>query len=388
MYMSHQLKKGTTMKTAEYSPGLEGIIAGVTTISHVNPELNSLMYRGYDIKDLVQHATFEEVAFLLIKGHLPTQTEYTDFCALLKQERGIPQSIVDAYKAFSPNSNPMDMLRAGTSLLALTDPDKDHDDHDANVRKAIRLVAKFPALITYSYRINRGQPIVEPDNNLGHGENFLYMLLGKKPDPYVAHLFDISLICYADHGFNASTFASRVTVSTLSDIYSGTISAIGTLKGPLHGGANEEAMKMLMEVGTPENAEAWVMDALTTKKKIMGFGHREYKTGDPRAAILMDMSEEVSEKLGDTKWYRIARIVEATMYREKQIVPNVDFPTAFIYYLMGLPIEIYTPIFALARIAGWTAHMIEQLDNNRLIRPKALYEGPQHVDYVLRERRN
>lgn len=375
------------MKTAEYSPGLEGIIAGVTTISHVNPELNSLMYRGYDIKDLVQYATFEEVAFLLIKGHLPTQAEYDGFCALLKQERGIPQSIIDAFKAFPPNSNPMDMLRAGTSLLALTDPDKDNDDHEANVRKAIRLVAKFPALITYSYRINRGQPIVEPDNSLGHGENFLYMLLGKKPDPYVAHLFDISLICYADHGFNASTFASRVTVSTLSDIYSGTISAIGTLKGPLHGGANEEAMKMLMEVGTPENAEAWVLDALATKKKIMGFGHREYKTGDPRAAILMDMSEEVSEKLGDKKWYRIARIVEATMYREKNIVPNVDFPTAFIYYLMGLPIEIYTPIFALARIAGWTAHMIEQLDNNRLIRPKALYEGPQHVDYVRRERR-
>jgi citrate synthase len=375
------------MKTAEYSPGLEGVIAGVTTISHVNPELNSLMYRGYDIKDLVQHATFEEVAFLLIKGHLPTQAEYDEFCVLLKQERTIPQTIIDAFKAFPKDSNPMDMLRAGAALLALQDPDRDQEGHDANVRKAVRLVAKFPALITYSYRINRGQPIVEPDNSLSHGENFLYMLLGKKPDPYVAHLFDISLICYADHGFNASTFASRVTVSTLSDIYSGTISAIGTLKGPLHGGANEEAMKMLMEVGTPENAEAWVLDALATKKKIMGFGHREYKTGDPRAAILMDMSEEVSEKLGDKKWYRIARIVESTMYREKQIVPNVDFPTAFIYYLMGLPIEIYTPIFALARIAGWTAHMIEQLDNNRLIRPKALYEGPQHVEYVVRERR-
>jgi citrate synthase len=376
-----------TMKTAEYSPGLEGVIAGVTTISHVNPDLNSLMYRGYDIRELVQHSSFEEVAFLLIKGHLPTQREYDDFCALLKSERTIPQQLVDHFKLYPKNSNPMDMLKAAAALLALHDPEKDDDSHDANIRKAIRLVAKFPAMIAWSYRLSRGQDIIQPDNSLAHGENFLYMLLGKKPDPYVAHVFDISLICYADHGFNASTFASRVTVSTMSDIYSGTTSAIGTLKGSLHGGANEEAMYMLMEIGTPENAEHWVMDALATKKKIMGFGHREYKTGDPRAAILTGMAGEVSEKLGDSKWYRIATIVEDLMRREKNIVPNVDFPTSYVYYLMGLPIEIYTPIFALSRIAGWTAHMIEQLDNNRLIRPKAIYEGPQHLDYVPRAQR-
>ncbi|HEY9686545.1 MAG TPA: citrate/2-methylcitrate synthase [Coleofasciculaceae cyanobacterium] len=375
------------MKTAEYSPGLEGVIAGVTTISHVNPDLNSLMYRGYDIRELVQHSSFEEVAFLLIKGHLPTQREYDDFCALLKSERTIPQQLVDHFKLYPKNSNPMDMLKAAAALLALHDPEKDDDSHDANIRKAIRLVAKFPAMIAWSYRLSRGQDIIQPDNSLAHGENFLYMLLGKKPDPYVAHVFDISLICYADHGFNASTFASRVTVSTMSDIYSGTTSAIGTLKGSLHGGANEEAMYMLMEIGTPENAEHWVMDALATKKKIMGFGHREYKTGDPRAAILTGMAGEVSEKLGDSKWYRIATIVEDLMRREKNIVPNVDFPTSYVYYLMGLPIEIYTPIFALSRIAGWTAHMIEQLDNNRLIRPKAIYEGPQHLDYVPRAQR-
>lgn len=375
------------MKTAEYSPGLEGVIAGVTTISHVNPDLNSLMYRGYDIRDLVQQSTFEEVAFLLIKGHLPSQQEYEDFTALLKKERGIPKELVDAFRAFPKNSIPMDMLKAGAALLAMHDPDRDDDSHDANIRKAIRLLAKFPAIIAWSYRINRGQDIIEPDNTLNHGENFLYMLLGKKPDPYVARVFDITLICYADHGFNASTFSSRVTVSTLSDIYSGTTSAIGTLKGPLHGGANEEAMQMLMEIGSPENAEAWVLDALATKKKIMGFGHREYKTGDPRAAILTGMAGEISEKLGDSKWYRIAIIVEEVMRREKNIVPNVDFPTAYVYYLMGLPIEIYTPIFALSRISGWTSHMIEQLDNNRLIRPKALYEGPQHVEYVPRAQR-
>ncbi len=375
------------MKTAEYSPGLEGVIAGTTTVSHVNPDRNSLMYRGYDIRDLVQNATFEEVAFLLIQGHLPNQKEYDDFCKLLKSEREIPDVIVDTFKTFPKNSNPMDMLKAGVALLALHDPDKDDDSHDANVRKAIRLVAKFPTVITYSYRITRGEKIVKPDNSLGHGENFLYMLHGKKPDSYVAKVFDSTLICYADHGFNASTFASRVTVSTLSDIYSGTVSAIGALKGSLHGGANEEAMRMLMEIGSPENAEAWVLDALETKKKIMGFGHREYKTGDPRAAILIEMGAEVSEKLGDTTWHRTAAIVESVMRREKNIVPNVDFPTSYLYYLMGLPIEIYTPIFALSRVAGWTSHMIEQLDNNRLIRPKALYEGPAHVDFISRAKR-
>lgn len=375
------------MKTAEYSPGLEGVIAGTTSISHVNPDLSSLMYRGYDIRELVKHSSFEEVAFLLLKGHLPTQSEYDAFCAELKQERDLPQVVVDAIKAFPPNSIPMDMLRTATALLALHDVDKDDNSHEANLRKAIRLVAKFPALIAYSYRLNRGQEIIKPDNSLGHGENFLYMLLGKKPDAYIAHVFDCTLICYADHGFNASTFSSRVTVSTLSDIYSGLVAAIGALKGPLHGGANEEAMKMLQEVGSPENAEAWVIDALATKKKIMGFGHREYKNGDPRAFILTEMGAEISEKLGDTKWFKTASIVEDVMRREKNIVPNVDFPTSYVYYLMGLPIEIYTPIFALSRVSGWTAHMIEQLDNNRLIRPKALYEGPDHLEFVPRAQR-
>lgn len=375
------------MKTAEYSPGLEGVIAGTTVLSHVNPERNSLMYRGYDIQDLVRHSSYEEVAFLLVKGHLPTQSEFQAFCKELKANRELPSTIVDTFKTLPPNSNPMDMLKVGVALLALHDPDKDDNSHDANVRKAVRLIAKFPQLIAYSYRINRGQDVVAPDNTLEHGENFLYMLLGKKPDSYIANVFDRSLMCYADHGFNASTFSSRVTVSTLSDLYSGTLAAIGALKGPLHGGANEEAMKMLQEIRSPEEAEAWVMDAIASKKKIMGFGHREYKTGDPRAEIMTGLGAEMSEKLGDVRWYKTAEIVEKVMRREKNILPNVDFPTAYIYYLMELPIEIYTPIFALARIAGWTAHMIEQLDNNRLIRPKALYEGPAHLDYIPIEQR-
>ncbi len=370
------------MKTAEYSPGLEGVIAGTTTISHVNPERNSLMYRGYDIRDLVEQSSFEEVAFLLIYGHLPNKEELDVFTETLKKERDIPQVVLDAFLNFPKDSNPMDMLRAGVALLTFHDPDKDAGDHNANIRKAVRLVAKFPTLITQTYRINRGLDPIAPDPGLSHAENFLYMLQGKKADPYLVKVFDATMICYADHGFNASTFAGRVTTSTLSDLYSGVVSAIGTLKGPLHGGANEEAMKMLLEIGSPENAEKWVLNALATKRKIMGFGHREYKTGDPRAMILTAMAREASEKLGDTQWYDTAVIVEEVMRREKNIVPNVDFPTSYLYYLMGLPIEIYTPIFALARVAGWTAHIIEQQDNNRLIRPKALYEGPAHVDYV------
>jgi 2-methylcitrate synthase/citrate synthase II len=375
------------MQTAEYSPGLEGIVAGTTSISNVSSERSSLVYRGYDIQDLVKYSTYEEVAFLLLYGHLPTEAEFQQFCDTLKKNREIPASLLEIFKTAPADSHPMEMLRAGVSLLALHDPDRHDNSHEANLRKAVRLVAQFPTIITHAYQISKGQPVVAPDNSLSHGENFLYMLTGKKPDSYVAHVFDISLICYADHGFNASTFAARVTVSTLSDIYSGTLSAIGALKGPLHGGANEEAMKMLMQIGSPEQAEAWVLDALATKKKIMGFGHREYKNGDPRAAILTGMSGEVSERLGDTRWQRTAAIVEETMRREKNIIANVDFPTSYLYYLMGQPIEIYTPIFALARIAGWTAHMIEQLDNNRLIRPKAIYEGADHVEYVPRAQR-
>ncbi len=369
-------------KTLEYSPGLEGVIAGETTISFVNPDRNSLMYRGHDIRDLVEHCSFEEVAHLMIYGHLPNKAEYDTFCNTLKAERDLPAKVVEGIKLFPEGQHPMDLLRAGAALIALYDPEVDDNSHDANVRKAIRLTAQFPALITYSYRLTQGLDVVKPDNGLNHAENFLYMLSGKKPDAYFAKVFNATLICYADHGFNASTFAGRVTTSTLSDIHSGVVSAIGTLKGRLHGGANEEAMKMLQAVGDVENAERWVLQALENKVKIMGFGHRAYKTGDPRAFILTEMGKQLSEKVGDTKWYEMATIVEEVMKREKNILPNVDFPTSYLYYLMGLPIEIYTPIFAVARVVGWTSHIIEQHDGNRLIRPKAIYNGPQHIEFV------
>lgn len=370
------------MSTQTYSPGLEGVIAGETQLSFVNPERNSLMYRGYDIRDLADHCSFEEVAYLMFYGKLPNQNEYDSFVAQLKADRQLPQDVINTIKTFPTNSTPMDMIKAGVALLSLYDPDVADGSHDANVRKSIRLLAQLSTLTTYSYRATRGKEIIEPKQELGHAANFLYTLNGEVPDDVTEKLFEQTLIAYIDHGFNASTFASRVTTSTLSDIHSGVVTAIGTLKGPLHGGANEEAMKMLLEIGSPDKAEAYVLDALANKKKMMGFGHRAYKTGDPRAFLLTEKAKALCERTNNMQWYDTAMTVRETMIREKNIFPNVDFPTAYIYYVMGLPIEIYTPMFAVARVAGWCSHMIEQLDNNRLIRPKANYEGPQHVPFV------
>lgn len=370
------------MKTEAYSPGLEGVIAGITHISNVDPDRNSLMYRGYDICDLSEQSTFEEVAFLLLKGKLPTAQEFDAFKQELIQERALPQQVLETLKTFPKDAHPMDTLRTGAALLALHDAEVTDNSTEANIRKAIRLTAKFPTLIGATHRFAQGQQPIAPDASLNLADNFLYMLTGQKPDPFVGKIMDVSLICYAEHGFNASTFSARVTASTLSDLHSAIVSAIGTLKGPLHGGANEEAMKMLLEVQSVDQAEAYIKDALATKKKIMGFGHREYKTGDPRASILKAYGRELGERLGQPQWSAMADIIEDTMLREKGLHPNVDFPTAYIYYMMGLPINIYTPIFAVARITGWAANVIEQLENNRLFRPKAAYEGPRHRDYT------
>jgi 2-methylcitrate synthase/citrate synthase II len=371
------------MKTEAFSPGLEGVIAGATTISDVDPERSRLLYRGYDIADLTEHACFEEVAYLLLFGQLPTPRALAEFRQTLSKERHLPQSVMTSFSHFPSDTHPMDLIRYGVAHLSLLDPENRDSSHEANVRKAVRLLAKMPALVSQSFRVTRGLSAMHDDlDELSHAERFLYLTLGKRPDRFEAHLFDVSLIAYAEHGFNASTFAARVTVSTLSDLYSGIVSAIGTLKGPLHGGANEEAMKMLLEIDRPENARNWIHNALTTKRKIMGFGHREYKIGDPRARLLSDWGRRLSEHMGNTRWYNIANTVEEVMVNEKRIYPNVDFPTAYIYYLMGLPIDLYTPIFALARVVGWSAHIIEQLEHNRLFRPKALYEGPKPRDFV------
>ncbi len=367
-----------------YSPGLEGIVAGITTISQITSATSSLIYRGVNVHELAEQGSFEETAFLLIKGHLPNRVELDEFKKTLGAERAVPGHILDILRLTAKGTHPMDQLKVAYAALAGYDPDYHlpSTDHAANVRKAIRILAKAPTLVTASYRISQGKDPVAPDATLDTAANFLYMLHGERADDYTVKVMDASLTLYAEHSFNASTFACRVCVATLSDIYSGIVTGIGTLKGPLHGGANEEAMHMLMEIGSPENAAAWTHDALTNKKKIMGFGHREYKNGDSRAFYMTKVAKEIGKRKGITKWGDIADTMEEIMLREKNLFPNVDFPAAYAYYLLGIPIELYTPIFVIARVSGWSAHAIEQLANNRLIRPTCIYEGPQDVAFV------
>lgn len=275
----------------------------------------------------------------------------------------------------------------GDALLATLDAENADNTHEANLRKAERLYAKMPALVTGGWRISQGQKPIPPRADLDHNANFFQMLTGGVPEDYTARVLNVTQILYAEHGFNASTFAARVTVSTLADLYSGVVSAIGTLKGPLHGGANEAAMEMLMEIGTPESAADYIRDALANKKKIMGFGHREYKRGDERAKIVKEYANELASRIGDTKWRDISQIVEDEMLKAKNLYPNLDFPVASVYYLMGLPIPLYTPIFVMSRVTGWSAHIIEQLDNNRIIRPQHIYTGPHGRKLIPRAER-
>jgi 2-methylcitrate synthase/citrate synthase II len=377
----------TTVQYPNYSPGLEGVLGGITTISEIDSDRSSLVYRGINVHELARKGSFEETVYLLLYSKLPTSAELAQFKKTLDEERDIPDEVYETLKLIPKNAHPMDTVRAGYAVLAPFDPDYTDNSHDANVRKATRIVAKAGTIVANGYRLAHGQSIVKPDPSLDTAANFLYMLTGSKPDDYTETVMDASLTLYAEHGFNASTFAARVTVATLSDIYSGIISGIGTLKGSLHGGANEEAMKMLMEVGSPENAEAWIRDALANKKKIMGFGHREYKKGDSRAFYMTEVAKEIGRRKGNTKWGDIADVLEGVMLKEKGLYPNVDFPSAYAYYLLDIPIELYTPIFVIARVSGWSAHIIEQLDHNRLIRPKAIYEGELNAPYIPIEER-
>jgi 2-methylcitrate synthase/citrate synthase II len=378
------------MATGTYSPGLEGVIAGTTSLSEIDIEKSRLVYRGYDVHDLAEKGCFEETAYLLFYGELPTRQQLTEFQERLAQERSVPSYVYEVLRQTPREAHPMDRLKVAVSALAPSDPDYNADptDREANLRKATRLTAKMGNLVANSWRIANGQEVIEPHPKLHTAANFLYMLFGKEPDDLNTKTLDTSLVLYAEHGYNASTFAARVTVSTLSDIYSGVVSAIGALKGPLHGGANEKAMEMLMEIGSPERAEPYIKEALAQKKKIMGFGHREYKISDSRAGIMSEMGHRIAEQKGDKRWVEIADIVERVMKQEKNLFPNVDFPAAYTYYLMGIPIPLYTPIFAVSRITGWTAHIIEQLDNNRIIRPKCLYEGPAPRPYIPIDQRS
>ncbi len=362
-----------------YRPGLEGVTAGISKISDVIAAENRLIYRGYDIRDLAEHCEFEEVAYLILLGKLPNARELEAFKSELYAHRELPSEVYRALRALPQGGNPMAALQVGVAVLGMLDPKANDNSHEANLQKAIRLSASMPTLVANAYRLLQGQEPVAPNPSLNMASNFLYMLFGREPEPLHAKVMNITFILYAEHGYNASTFTAHVIASTLADMYSAVVGAIGALRGPLHGGANEAAMEAILEIGSPERAEPWLMEKLAQKARIMGFGHREYKTGDIRAVILKKYVREMAELAGRMDLYEIQETMERVMLREKNLYPNVDFPAAVVYYLMGIPIPLYTPIFAAARIVGWTAHVIEQHDENRLIRPRSDYVGPRDL---------
>ncbi|OGG51344.1 MAG: citrate synthase [Candidatus Handelsmanbacteria bacterium RIFCSPLOWO2_12_FULL_64_10] len=370
-----------------YSPGLEGVVAGISSISEVDPEKSRLTYRGYDVHELAEKATYEEVAHLLLMGKLPNRKELSEFSGFIGHERHIPGDLMDMIQMYPDKAHPMDVLRSAVSALGLYDSTTPDLSRNATLEKSMKLIAKIPTIIAASHRFREDLDAVDPDPKMTCAESFLYLLTGKRPDPLAVRALDVSLVLYAEHSFNASTFSARVTASTLSDYYSSVVSAIGTLKGPLHGGANEEAIKMMLEIGSPAKAEAWVMDALAKKRLIMGFGHRVYKKGDSRVPIMRKLGQELAEKLGQPQWHQMAQIVEEVMWREKKIPPNVDFPCGYVYYMLKLPIPLYTPIFAASRVAGWSAHIIEQYERNRIMRPTNIYNGPKEAAFAPLEQR-
>ena len=375
---------------SSYSPGLEGVVAGESALCLVDEGEAGLLYRGYAIRDLAEHSTFDEVAYLLLFGHLPTQQELRDFSAQLISYAVLPHLLEVFIGTVPSSSHPMDLVRTGVSLLGMVDPDADDHSHEANVRKSVSLLAQIPLMIATYYRLVNGKPLVRPQADLSFAENLLYLLTDRRGDDQskaMARVLDVSLTLYAEHEFNASTFAARVTASTMTDLHSAVTSAIGTLKGPLHGGANEAVAEMFLEIGSRERAEARVRDALAKKRRIMGFGHRVLKKGDSRSAIIQRHAESLSGICGDRRWYEIAMVVEDVMEREKGLRPNLDFYTAVAYLLMEIPRMLYTPLFVCSRITGWCAHVIEQQDHNRLMRPRALYTGPSRREYVPLDRR-
>ena len=369
-------------KTAEnearaFREGLEDIVAAESAICFIDGARGVLSYRGYDIHDLAEHSSFEEVCFLLWEGRLPTAPELAELKAALGAERAVPDEILSLVRGFLEHRMiPMDVLRTAVSALSETDPDVGSNEPAANRRKAVRLTGRMAPIVAAIRRFRHGLSPVEPDPARGHAEDFLWMMNGEPPSAEMTRALDTALVLHADHELNASTFAARVTAATLSDMHSAIVSAIGTLKGPLHGGANEAVIRMLIEIGDLSRVDDAIRSRLAEKKKIMGFGHRVYTTEDPRATHLRRMSQELAESSGDAKWYEMSRRIELLMNQEKSLNCNVDFYSASTYYMLGIPPDLYTPIFALSRCAGWTAHVMEQHRNNRLIRPRAEYVGP------------
>lgn len=355
--------------------GLEGVVATTSNICFIDGEAGILSYQGYNIHSLADHATFEEVIYLLWHGKLPTSKELAELKAALVAERDLPAEVTAFLKGLPKGATPMDVVRTAVSLLSLYDPLAKDNSEEANVKKAQKLMAKVATIVTSFDRLRNGKDVVPGDPNLDYAGNFLYTLTGKKPDDVMRKVFDIALILHADHELNASTFAARVTAATLSDIYSAATSAIGALKGPLHGGANEDVIKLLLATGTPEKAIEKVKSDLDNKIKISGFGHRVYRVLDPRAVHLRKLSEELGKSTGHSVLFEISSKIEQTVKDLKNLNANVDFYSASTYYSLGIPIDLFTPIFAVSRMSGWTAHILEQYRNNRLIRPRADYTG-------------
>jgi citrate synthase len=369
--------------------GLEGIVAANSGICWIDGDAGVLSYRGIDIHELAEKSTFEETTYLLWNGTLPSALALGEFSAELAKARVIDPRIVEMMRGFPKTATPMEVLRTAVSALSFYDADEKDNLHDANVRKAFRLTAQIPMIVAIYDRIRKGKDVVEPDMSLSHAANFLWMLNGEKPTETATRTLDVALILHADHELNASTFAARVIAATLSDIHSAVTGAIGALKGPLHGGANEGVMRLLFAIDEAKaDPTEYVKDLLAAKKKVMGFGHRVYKTEDPRATHLRRMSEQLGKDSGLTKWYDASRAIELYIKKEKNLNANVDFYSASTYTMLGIDVDLFTPIFAISRIAGWAAHVIEQLDDNRLIRPRAEYIGPEYPSpYIAIEKR-
>jgi 2-methylcitrate synthase/citrate synthase II len=366
------------MTEGEIKKGLVGVMADETKVSEVMPDINSLTYRGYAVQDLAEVCVFEEVAYLLLNGELPNESQLSKFQEEERNNREISSNLKKIIQNYPKNAHPMDTTRTSVSHLALEDPETGVNTAESDYKKFIRIFAKTPTAVAANFRARKGLDIIDPKKNLSFSENFFHMCFGKVPSKDVVKAFDVSLILYAEHSFNASTFTSRVVTSTLADIHSAIVGGISALKGPLHGGANEVVMKMFFDIKEPENAEKYILNKIKNKDLIIGFGHRVYKNGDSRVPTMTKYYYKTAEFYKNEKFPKISKILEQTMIKKKNIFPNLDFPSGPTYYLMGFDVDFFTPIFVMARITGWSAHIIEQLKDNRLIRPLSKYIGSDH----------
>ncbi|MBL8124696.1 MAG: citrate synthase [Blastocatellia bacterium] len=371
-----------TESTAVASEGLRGVVAAQSAIGDVNGEEGILIYQGYNIHDLAEHSSFEEVVFLLWNGRLPKTDELEELKQRLRRNYEVPAAVIDLMKQFPKTADPMDVLRTAVSALDFYDENGHGTDRDHAVKAAVRITGQIGTIAAAWDRIRNGKEVIAPDTNLSIAENFLYMLRGERADADEEHMFDVCLILHADHELNASTFTTRVVSGTLAGMYGAVTAGIAALAGPLHGGANTNVMKMLIGIGDLDKVDGWVDQALAEKKKIMGIGHAVYKTEDPRATWLRKYSKHMAEKKGESKWFDMSQRIEQLMHEKKGMYPNVDFYSASTYYLMGIALDMYTPIFAVSRISGWTGHILEQYSHNKLIRPRAEYIGARDLVYV------